>query len=60
MLLESPAPLAHIPTIHWRNEVATFQVDGIGRYALSMRQRIDSPGQYELAQRQIAPHAAGY
>src|ERR1700729_1314616 len=25
---------------HWRNEVATFQVEAIGRYAPSMRQRI--------------------
>jgi Domain of unknown function DUF29 len=40
---------------HWRNEVATFQVDAIARYAPSMQQRINLPGTYELAQRQIAP-----
>jgi len=44
---------------HWRNEVATFQVDAIGRYAPSMRQRIDLPRIYELAQRQIAPMRRG-
>jgi hypothetical protein len=48
---------------HWRNEIATFQVDAIARYAPSMRQRIDLPKTYELAQRQIAPmrreHPAG-
>jgi Domain of unknown function DUF29 len=40
---------------HWRNEVATFQVDAIARYAPSMRHRIDLARLYELAQRQIAP-----
>jgi Domain of unknown function DUF29 len=44
---------------HWRNEVATFQVDAIARYAPSMRQRIDLPKAYELAQRQIAPMRRG-
>jgi hypothetical protein len=44
---------------HWRNEVATFQVDAIARYAPSMRQRIDLPKVYELAQRQIAPMRLG-
>jgi hypothetical protein len=44
---------------HWRNEVATFQVDAIARYAPSMRQRIDLPRAYELAQRQIAPMRRG-
>ncbi len=44
---------------HWRNELATFQVDAIARYAPSMRQRIDLPRTYELAQRQIAPMRRG-
>jgi hypothetical protein len=44
---------------HWRNEVATFQVDAIARYAPSMRQRIDLPRACELAQRQIAPMRRG-
>jgi hypothetical protein len=44
---------------HWRNEVATFQVDAIARYAPLMRQRIDLPRAYELAQRQIAPMRRG-
>jgi len=44
---------------HWRNEVATFQVDAIARYAPSMRQRIDLARVYELAQRQIAPMRRG-
>jgi hypothetical protein len=44
---------------HWRNEVATFQVEAIARYAPSMRQRIDLPRAYELAQRQIAPMRRG-
>jgi hypothetical protein len=39
----------------WRNEVGTFQVDAIARYAPSMRQRINLQKIYELAQRQIAP-----
>src|SRR5579859_668570 len=42
-----------------RNEVATFQVDAIARFAPSMRQRIDLPKAYELAQRQIAPMRRG-
>jgi hypothetical protein len=44
---------------HWRNEVATFQVDAIARYAPSMRRRIELPRIHELAQRQIAPMRAG-
>jgi hypothetical protein len=44
---------------HWRNEVATFQVDAIARYTPSMRQRIDLQKAYELAQRQIAPMRRG-
>ena len=61
--------LAHLLTLpgwpdsdaceRWRNEVATFQVDAIARYAPSMRQRIDLPRAYELAQRQIAPMRLG-
>ncbi|HEX3992622.1 MAG TPA: DUF29 domain-containing protein [Acetobacteraceae bacterium] len=44
---------------HWRNEVATFQVDAIARFVPSMRQRIDLPRAYELAQRQLAPMRRG-
>jgi len=44
---------------HWRNEIATFQVDAVGRYAPSMRQRIDLGTVYQLAQRQIAPMRRG-
>jgi hypothetical protein len=44
---------------HWRNEVATFQVEAIARYTPSMRQRIDLPSAYELAQRQVAPMRRG-
>jgi hypothetical protein len=44
---------------HWRNEVATFQVEAIAHYAPSMRQRIDLLRTYELAQRQVAPMRRG-
>jgi len=44
---------------HWRNEVATFQVDAIARYAPSMRQRIDLPRAMSLPNRQIAPMRRG-
>jgi hypothetical protein len=44
---------------HWRDEIATFQVEAIARFALSMRQRIDLDKTYALAQRQIARQRAG-
>src|ERR1700691_3615714 len=42
---------------HWRDEVATFQVEAIARFAPSMRQRIDLEKIYALADRQNAPIA---
>jgi Domain of unknown function DUF29 len=44
---------------HWRDEIATFQVEAIARFAPSMRQRIDLAKTYALAQRQIARQRAG-
>jgi hypothetical protein len=44
---------------HWRDEVATFQVEAIACFTPSMRQRIDLPGAYKLAQRQVAPVRRG-
>jgi hypothetical protein len=38
----------------WRDEIATFQVEAIARFAPSMRQRIDLAKIYALADRQAA------
>jgi len=39
---------------HWRGEVVGFLGDATGRFTPSMRQRIDLPGLWRLALRQIA------
>lgn len=52
-LLKLAAWPDHQAAQHWREEVAAFQAEAVQRFAPSVRQRLELPGIYRIALKQI-------